>query len=74
MCWDTLLVHGTLYKNLFNGSYNVIFVETFDSSIGDNNNYLLAVVLFYLEAFQSSRVGVPTFVKNNLIGSIKHIS
>jgi hypothetical protein len=37
---NTLLIHDTSYKSLSNGPYDVIFVETFDSSIGDNNNYL----------------------------------
>jgi len=48
---NTLLVHDTLYKSLSIGPYNVIFLETFDSSIGDNKNYLLGVVLPYLKAF-----------------------
>jgi hypothetical protein len=47
---NTLLVHDTLYKSLSNGPYNVIFVETFDSSIGSNNNYLLGAILPYFKA------------------------
>jgi hypothetical protein len=47
---NALLVYDTSYKSLSNGPYNVIFVETFDSSIGNNNNNLLGVVLPYLEA------------------------
>jgi len=42
---NTLFVHDTPYKILVNGPYNVIFVETFDSFIRDNHNYLLGVVL-----------------------------
>ncbi len=67
---NTLLVYDTPYKSIFNGPYNVIFVETFDSSIGDNNYYLLGAILRYLEALQSSKVNVPTFVENNPFGSI----
>jgi hypothetical protein len=52
---NTLLVDNILYKSLFNGPYNVIFLETFNNSIGDNNNYLLGDVLPYLEALQSSQ-------------------
>jgi len=41
--------------------------ETFNNFIGNKNNYLLGDVLPYLEALQSSRLNVPTFVKNNLL-------
>ncbi len=47
---NTLLIDNSLFKNFFNGPYNVVFVETFDSSIGNNNNYLLRAILPYLEA------------------------
>jgi hypothetical protein len=42
---NTLLIDNTPYKSLFNEPYNVIFVETYDSSIGDNNNYLLGIIM-----------------------------
>jgi len=71
---NTLLIDNTPYKSLFNEPYNVIFVETFDSSIGNNNNYLLGSVMPYLEAFQSSRISAPTFVENNPFKHVKHIS
>jgi len=63
---NTLLVHDTSYKSLSNGPYNVIFVKTFDSSIGDNNNYLLGAILPYLEALQSSRLVSPHLSKTTL--------
>jgi hypothetical protein len=61
-----LFVDDTLYKVLSNGPYNTIFVETFDSSIGGNNNYLLGDVLPYLEAFHSSRLMSPHLWKTTL--------
>jgi hypothetical protein len=48
---NTLLVDNTMYKSLFNGPFNAIFVKTFDSSIRYKNNYLLGAILPYLEAF-----------------------
>jgi len=71
---NTLLVDNTLYKSLFDGPYNVNFVKTFNNFIGNKNNYLLGDVLPYLEALQSSRLNVRTFVENNPFSSIKHIS
>lgn len=53
---------------------NVIFVKTFENFVRDSNNYLLGAILLYLEALQSSRLSVPTFVKDNLFCSIKRIS
>jgi hypothetical protein len=47
---NTLLVDNTMYKSLFNGPFNAIFVKTFDSYVRDNNNYLLGAILSYLEA------------------------
>jgi hypothetical protein len=52
---NTLLVDNTMYKSLFKGPFNAIFVKTFDSSVRDNNNYLLgAIILWRLFNHQDS--------------------
>ncbi len=62
------------HKNFFNGPFNAIFVKTFENFVRDNNNYLLGVLLLYLEDLQSSRLSVPTFVEDNPFDSIRHIN
>jgi hypothetical protein len=48
---NTLLVNNAPYKNMFNESYNTIFLEySFDDLRGEDN-YLLGHVLPYLKSF-----------------------
>jgi hypothetical protein len=69
----TLFVDDTPYKSLFNGSFNAIYVETFEKS-GRNDNYLLGIVLPYMETLHFLEFNVPTFVQDNPFGrNIKHM-
>jgi hypothetical protein len=69
----TLFVDDTPYKSLFNGSFNAIYVETFEKS-GRNDNYLLGIVFPYMETIHFLEFSVPTFVQDNPFGrNIKHI-
>jgi hypothetical protein len=67
-----LLVDDMLYKNMFNDSYNAIFLESFDNLHGDDH-YLLALFFPYLENLHSFGYNVPTFVEDNPFGRIRCI-
>jgi hypothetical protein len=56
---NTLLIDDIPYKNMFNGPYNAIFLESFDSLRGEDH-YVLGIVLFYLESLHFSGYGVST--------------
>jgi hypothetical protein len=58
---NTLLVDNTPYKNMFNGPYNAIFLDSFDGYYGEDH-YLLGLVFPYLENLHSFRYGVPTLI------------
>jgi len=60
---NTLLVDNTPYKNMFNGPYNAIFLDSFDGYCGEDH-YLLGFVFPYLENLHSFGYGVPTFVEH----------
>jgi hypothetical protein len=45
---NTLLVDNTPYKNMFNGPYNAIFLDSFDGHC-EKDHYLLGSVFPYLE-------------------------
>jgi hypothetical protein len=70
---NTLLVDDIPYKSMFDGSYNVIFMETFDSFHGEDK-YLMGIVFPYLKSFHFSRYGVCTFVEHNPFGRIRCIN
>jgi hypothetical protein len=70
---NTLLVNNNPYKNMFNGFYNAIFLESFDSLRGEDN-YLLGNILLYLKSLHFLRYGVCTYVEHNPFGHIKCIN
>jgi hypothetical protein len=70
---NTLLVDNMPYKNIFNGPYNAIFLESFDNLCGEDQ-YLLGFLLPYLENLHSSRYDAPTFVECNPSGGIRYIN
>jgi hypothetical protein len=67
-----LLVDDAPYKNMFNGPYSAIFLESFDGCRGEDQ-CLLGSILPYLENLQLSRYDVPTFVEHNPFGRISCI-
>jgi hypothetical protein len=67
-----LLIDDTPYKNMFNGPYSAICLESFDGLCGEDQ-YLLESILLYLENLHSSGYGVPTFVEHNPFGRIRCI-
>jgi hypothetical protein len=56
-----LLADDTRYKSLFNGPFNVIYVETFEK-FGKDDNYLLGNVLPHMETLHFSKLSVPILV------------
>jgi hypothetical protein len=66
---NTLLIDNTPYKNMFNGPYNAIFLDSFDNRCGEDH-YLLGFILPYLENLHSFKYGVPTFVEHNPFGGL----
>ncbi len=66
---NMLLVDDTPYKNMFNGLYNAIFLESFNDLHGEDR-YLLGFVLPYLENLHSFEYDVPTFVEHNPFSKI----
>jgi len=71
---NTLLVDDTPYESMFNESFNVIFVKMFDTCSKDPNDYLVSIVLPYLECLHNFGMSVSTFVKHNPFGSIRRIT
>jgi len=69
---NMLLVNNTPHKNMFNGPYNAIFLESFDNRCGEDQ-YLLGSIIFYLENLHLSEYNVPTFVEHNSFGRIRCI-
>jgi hypothetical protein len=69
---NTLFINNTPHKNMFNGPYNAIFLESFDSIHGEDQ-YLVGSILPYLENLHSYKYGVPTFVEHNSFGRIRCI-
>ncbi len=70
---NTLLVDDTFYKTYLNLPFNAIFVESFEY-VPKEDNYLMKILLPYLEFFHYSRLSVPTFVELypfDAIGCIK---
>jgi len=68
-----LLVDDTPCKIMFNGPYIVVLSEFFDGLHG-HDNYLLGIILLYLESLHISEYGVSRFVRHNPFSSIKCIS
>jgi hypothetical protein len=69
---NTLLVNNMPYKNMFNGPYSAIFLDSFDGCCGEDQ-YLLGCVFLYLENLHSFGYNVPTFVEHNPFGRVKCI-
>jgi hypothetical protein len=69
---NTLLVDDTPYTSLFNGSFNVICVETFEKSRRDDN-YLLGTVFTYMEIFIFWNLVFPLLFKTTLLVEILNI-
>ncbi len=70
---NTLLIDDTPYKSMFNGPYTAIFEKSFDG-YGRDDNYLLHIILPYLEYLHHSKYGVITFVYDNPFGRIKSVT
>jgi len=62
----------TPYRTYLNPPSNAIFVEFYEY-VPKENNYLMKVLLLYLEFFYYSGLSVPTFVELYLFGAIKCI-
>jgi hypothetical protein len=69
---NTLLIDNMLHKSMFNLPCSAIFFEAFYES-PTNGNYLLDIVLPYLESFDLSRMWVYKFVELNPFGSITNL-
>ncbi len=69
---NTLFVNNTPHKNMFNGPYSAIFLDSFDDRCGEDQ-YLSGSVIFYLENLDLSEYNVPTFVEHNPFGRIRCI-
>jgi hypothetical protein len=69
---NTLLIDDTFHKSLFNPPFNAIFFETF-YMLHNEINYILQIVLPYLESLHLSRMWVYKFVKLNPFGSITNV-
>jgi hypothetical protein len=65
-----LILDDTLYTSMFNGPFSAMFVELFDS-YNKGGNYLLLIVIPYLEFYHHSRYGVATFVLENPFDRIR---
>jgi hypothetical protein len=70
---NNTFVDDTPYKNIFNGPYSAIFLESFDDLCGEDQ-YLLGSIFPYLENFHLFGYGVPTFVEHNPFGRINFIN
>jgi hypothetical protein len=55
---NTLLIENTPYKNMFNGPYNAIFLDSFDGRC-EKDHYLLGFVFPYLENLIHSDMVFP---------------
>jgi hypothetical protein len=69
---NTLLVDDMLHKNMFNPLFNAIFLQTLYSSKVDDN-YLLGIVLPYLESLHSFGMRISKLLESNPFGSITHV-
>jgi hypothetical protein len=69
---NTLLIDDTIHKSLFNPPFNAMFFETF-YMLHNEINYLLQIVLPYLESLHLSKMRVYKFVKLNPFGSITNV-
>ncbi len=72
MMFENTLLIDTLHKSLFNPCFNAIFFEMF-YRLHNDTNYLLQIVLPYLESLHLSRMWVYKFVKLNPFGSITKV-
>jgi hypothetical protein len=68
----TLLVHNMPYKTCFNPPFNVIFVESYEYALKEDN-YLMKTLIPYLEFLHYSRLSVPTFMELYHFNSIRNI-
>jgi hypothetical protein len=59
---NTLLINEMLYKNVFNESFNAIFLKSFDMPNKNPNDYFIFIILPYLEHFHHSRISALAFV------------
>jgi hypothetical protein len=64
---NTLLVDNTPHKNIFNGPYNAIFLDSFDGHYGEDH-YLLGFVFLYMENLHSDMVFPPLLHIIPLVG------
>ncbi len=69
---NTLLINDTLHKSLFNPPFNAIFFETF-YELHNNINYLLQIIIPYLESLHLSIMHVYKFVELNPFGNITNV-
>ncbi len=69
---NTLLIDDMPHKSMFNPPFSAIFLHTFYSS-RTNNNYLLKIVLSYLESLHSFGMWVSKFLECNPFGNITHV-
>jgi hypothetical protein len=69
---NTLLVDNMPYKTCFNLPFNAIFVESY-AYVSKEQNYLMKILLPYLNFFHYFGLSVPTFVELYPFGTIKNI-
>jgi hypothetical protein len=60
------------YKTCLNLPFNAIFVESYEYTPKEDN-YLMKILLLYLEFFHNFGLSVPTFVKLYPFGAIRSI-
>jgi hypothetical protein len=65
---NTLLVNNMSHKSMFNPPFSAIFFDTFYGFLKDGN-YLLGIILLYLESIHSFGMWVYKFVKLSSLGS-----
>ncbi len=66
------MVDDTPYKTCQNPPFNVIFIESYEDML-EEENYLLGTFLPYLESFHYFGFNVPTFVENYPFGAIRSL-
>jgi hypothetical protein len=68
----TLLINDMSHKSMFNPPFSAISFDTFYESPIDSN-YLLGIMLLYLESIHSFGMWVYKFVKLSSLGSMTNM-